>query len=81
VIRRDCVDVDADVDVVGAAVAAGVGARAPERIGYEIGSGNAFEEVGVPSLCLCLFPCLGLWLRWDLCLRYLDSNRFLDQKH
>jgi hypothetical protein len=79
VIHRDCADADADADVVGVAVVAGAGARAPERIGCEIGSGNVFEEVGVPNLCLCL--CLYLWLRWDLCSRYLDSSRFLDQRH
>jgi hypothetical protein len=78
VIHRDCADADADADVVGVVVVAGAGARAPERIGCEIGSGNVFE-VGVPSLCLCLYPCL--WLRWDLCSRYLDWNRFLDQRH
>ena len=31
------------------------GARAQERTGYEIGSGNVFEEVGAPSLCLYLW--------------------------
>ena len=81
-IRRDCVDADADVVGV-VVVVAGAGARAPERIGCGIGSGNVFEEVEAPSLCLgpCLGLCLCLWLHWDLWSRYLDSNCSLDQRH
>lgn len=77
-IPRDCC-ADADADAAGAAAAAAVDAdaRALERIGCGIGFGNVFEEVGVPSLDLCL----GLWLRWDLCSGCSGLSRFLDQRH